>query len=106
MDANHQRQHLKDLRGRLHFLRTLVPESDRYKLWLGDLVEFVNVAYGPASDEMARLRAVITAHTRLRTAGTDTDHVMRYLQRLDALDALLEEFERAIRSPIVFFDGR
>ena len=55
---------------------------------------------------MARLRAVITAHTRLRTAGTDTDHVMRYLQRLDALDALLEEFERAIRSPIVFFDGR
>ncbi len=104
MDSNHLRGHISDLRGRLRFLRTLTPDSDRYKLWLGDLVEFVNVAYGPRSAEMAYLRATLTGRARPSPEATDAERVRLYLDRLDALGAVLDGYERAIRDPIVFLD--
>ena len=106
MDARHLRHHLDDLRSRQRFLRTLRPDSDRYKLWLGDLVELVNVAYGPESPQMAELRAVLTRHPRLSAEATEEERERVYLARLDDLAALLTSFERDIRDPIIFFDGR
>jgi hypothetical protein len=99
MDAAHLRHHLQDLANRRFFLRTLKPDSDRYKLWLGDLVEFVNVAYGPDSEEMASVRATLTARTRPAADATETERVRDYLERIDSLAALLERYERAIPSP-------
>jgi hypothetical protein len=99
MDAAHLRHHLQDLANRRFFLRTLKPDTDRYKLWLGDLVEFVNVAYGPDSEEMASLRATLTGRPRLAADATETERVHDYLERIDALAALLERYEHAIQSP-------
>ena len=104
MDARHLRQHLKDLSGRQHFLRTLRPDSDRYKLWLGDLVEFVNVAYGPDSPEMTELRAVVTGRVRLPAEATDAERERAYLERLDQLAAVLDRYERNVRDPIIFVE--
>ena len=106
MDSNHLRGHINDLRGRLRFLTTLTPDSDRYKLWLGDLVEFVNVAYGPASAEMAALRAALAGRVRPSPEATDAERVRLYLDRVDALAAVLDGYERGIRDPITFFDER
>src|SRR5687768_16529130 len=100
MDPSHLRHHIQELRGRHAFLRALRPESDRYKLWLGDVVELVNVAYGPDSSHMARLRAVLRDHARRPAGATEAERERRYLDRLDALMALLEEFARAIGEPI------
>jgi hypothetical protein len=80
------------------------PDSDRYKLWLGDVVETVHVAYGPDSPQMARLRALLREHARLPAGATDTERQRRYLDRLDALAALLDDFVREAREPIIFFE--
>jgi hypothetical protein len=104
MDPSHLRQHIDELRGRLPFLRALRPDSDRYKLWLGDVVELVNVAYGLDSPQMARLRATLREHARLPPDATEADRGRLYLDRLDALTALLDEYAYAIREPIVFFE--
>ena len=104
VDPSHLRHHIVELRDRLPFLRALQPDSDRYKLWLGDVVELVNVAYGPDSAQMARLRAVLRDRARLPTDATEADRGRLYLDRLDAVAALLDEYARAIRDPIVFFE--
>ncbi len=104
MDSRHLRQHLKDLGGRQHFLRTLRPDSDRYKLWLGDLVEFVNVAYGAQSPEMAALRSVLTDRARPPADATDAERERDYRERLDGLAALLVDYERAVRDPIILIE--
>jgi hypothetical protein len=93
MDIDHIRHHLQDLGGRRLFLRTLKPDTDRYKLWLGDLVEFVNVAYGADSGEMVELRAVLTSRPRLPLDAAEEERVRDYVERLEALGALLERFE-------------
>jgi hypothetical protein len=105
MDPGHRRHHLHDLRGRQHFLRTLTPDSDRYKLWLGDLVEFVNVAYGPDSAEMARLRDILVSRARLSPEATDADRERAYVERLVELSALLEDLDRAIPSDVAFHES-
>ncbi|MGE0543830.1 MAG: hypothetical protein AB7R89_27000 [Dehalococcoidia bacterium] len=99
MDTAHLRHHIQDLAGRRYFLRTLRPDGERYKLWLGDLVEFVNVTYGPDSEEMAALRATLTSRPRLGADATEAERVRDYLDRLDALAALLDRYERTIHSP-------
>lgn len=93
MDIDHIRHHLQDLGGRRYFLRTLKPDTDRYKLWLGDLVEFVNVAYGADSGEMAELRAVLTNRPKLPADAAEDERVRDYVERLEALGTLLERFE-------------
>jgi hypothetical protein len=93
MDIDHIRHHLQDLSGRRYFLRTLKPDTDRYKLWLGDMVEFVNVAYGAGSGEMSELRAVLTSRPRLPVDATEEERVRDYVERLEALGALLDRFE-------------
>jgi hypothetical protein len=94
MDAAHLRHHLQDLAGRRYFLRTLKPDGERYKLWLGDLVEFVNVAYGSDSPQMSDLRGVLTARPRLSPDAADDERVREYLDRIEALGDLLDRFER------------
>jgi len=104
MDTTHLRHHLRDLAGRRSFLRTLKPDTDRYKLWLGDVAEFVNVAYGPDSEEMVSLRATLTARSRLPANAAEDERVRDYLERLDALGALLDRYERNVRDPITFVE--
>lgn len=99
MDASHLRHHLHELAERQRFLRTMRPDSDRYKLWLGDLVEFVNAAYGPDSPELASLRAVLTGRARLPAAATDAERQREYLRRLEALAAVIEGYEQAAHGP-------
>jgi hypothetical protein len=99
MDASHLRHHLHDLSERQRFLRTLRPDSDRYKLWLGDLVEFVNVAFGADSPELASLRAALTNRPRLPAEATDAERQREYLHRLEALAAVIESCERAADGP-------
>jgi hypothetical protein len=99
MDPSHLRHHLRDLSERQRFLRTLRPDSDRYKLWLGDLVEFVNVAYGADSPELASLRAVLTDRPRLSAEATEAERQREYLQRLEALAAVIDSCERATDGP-------
>jgi hypothetical protein len=94
MDAAHLRHHIQDLAGRRYFLRTLKPDGERYKLWLGDLVEFINVAYGADSPQMSDLRGVLTTRPRLSANATDDERVGDYLGRLESLGDLLERFER------------
>jgi hypothetical protein len=104
MELSHLRHHIEELHDRLPFLRALQPDSDRYKLWLGDVVELVNVAYGPDSEQMERLRAVLREHARLPAGATEAERGRLYLARLDAVAALLEEFARAGGEPVVFFE--
>jgi hypothetical protein len=101
MDSQHLRHHLRELAERQPFLRTLRPDSDRYKLWLGDLVEFVNVAYGPDSPELASLRAVLTGRARLPAGATETERQRDYLQRLEALATVVAGYEQAASEPAV-----
>lgn len=104
MDATHLRGHLTDLRGRIHFLRTLRPDSDRYKLWLGDLIEFINVAYGPDSPALAEARAILLQHGRLPTDAPNVEREQHYLARLVALDAFLAAREGEVRDPLVLVE--
>ena len=89
MDARHAQAHLSDLQGTLHWLRSLTPDSPRYKLWLGDMVEFVRAVFGIDSPQMAGVRDVLVGVT---VAGLDSaEH--SYLARLDRFDALLRGFD-------------
>lgn len=94
MDAAHLRHHLQDLAGRRYFLRTLKPNGERYKLWLGDFVEFVNVAYGPDSPQMVNLRGVLTGRPRIASDAAEDERVRDYLDRLESLGDLLDRLER------------
>jgi hypothetical protein len=88
----HYRRHLEEIHGRIAWVRSLVPDSPRYRLWLGDLVEMVNAAYGVKSPQMESLSAVLQ---ELRTPpDADDDARQRtFLARLDAIDRLLTEWE-------------
>lgn len=99
MDAAHLRHHLQDLSGRRYFLRTLRPDTERYKLWLGDLVELVNVAYGPASSEMGELRTILVEHPRIPAGAAEEERVRDYLERLEAFGRLLERMEQGATGP-------
>ena len=44
MDPLHLRRHLDDLRGRIAFLRAMLPDNPSYRLWLGDVIEVAHAA--------------------------------------------------------------
>jgi hypothetical protein len=96
VEPTHRRRHLEDLHGRYWFLRALQPDSDRYRVWLGDLTEFVNVAYGADSDEMTRLRSVMIARGRPARDATAEERARAYVERLDALAGLLAALQAEI----------
>ena len=104
MDTKHLRAHLQELIGRRQFLATLKPDSGRYKLWLGDVVELVNVAYGGESEEMRELRAALTGRPRLTATTDEAERERDYLARLDALGDVLERLARRIPEPIIFVE--
>ncbi len=104
MDAAHLRRHLEDLRGRINFLRAMQPDNPSYKLWLGDVIELVNVQWGLDSTQMKQLRAAIGRGGRQPEAETPEERTRAYLQRLEDLDAVLQSFVRGVREPIKFIE--
>lgn len=93
----HYRHHLTELRGRIPWVRSLLPDSPRYKLWLGDLVEFVHAAYGPSSPQMEALAAAIQQF-RPSPDADEAGRQQAYLARLDAVEGLLAQWEAAAGS--------
>lgn len=89
MDPHHARKHLDDLHGTLMWLRTLTPDNPRYKVWLGDLVEFTRLVFGLESPEMARIRATLTEPPL--SGDSDADPAHTYLARLDRFAAVLRD---------------
>lgn len=104
MDPQHLRQHLQDLRDRIGFLRPLLPDNPSYKLWLGDVIEVVNVQWGLQSRQMLQLRAAIGRGGRQPAAESPDERGRAYLSRLDDLDAVLESFQRGTVEPVKFFE--
>ncbi len=108
MDPAHARMHLDELRERAVWLRALTPDNPRYKLWLGDLVEFTRAVFGLDSPEMAAVREVLAA--RLPPDADEATRVRDYLHRLDRLIALIDRFARRFPAPLPFAerpaDGR
>ncbi len=105
MDTAHLRRHLDELAKTLAWMRTLTPDGPRYKLWLGDLVEFTRDAFGSTSAQMAQIRAVLTGDLRpLPEEADETARTRTYLARLDAFDAILVDLERRLRDPIILVD--
>ena len=102
VDPEHLRHHLNELRSTLRWLRSLTPDGPRYKLWLGDLVEFTRVAFGADSEEAQRVRDVLLGRERV---GEDTDEATRvrdYLSRLDAFAEALAAFESRLPPTVTF----
>ncbi|MGH2584213.1 MAG: hypothetical protein ACRDJE_04805 [Dehalococcoidia bacterium] len=97
MDSRHLHQHLRELIEREPFLRSLRPDTERYKLWLGDIVELVNVVYGADSAEMSELRAAIGGRVRLPAEATEAERQRDYVERIDMLVAVLRGYERNAR---------
>ncbi|MHB8576137.1 MAG: hypothetical protein ACYDCQ_12495 [Dehalococcoidia bacterium] len=104
MDPRHLRSHLEDLRGRTAFLRAMLPDNPSYRLWLGDVIELVNVQWGVQSRQMQQLRAAIGRGGRHPEGETPAARTTAYLQRLDDVDAVLESYVRAIGEPVTFFE--
>lgn len=104
LDAAHLRRHLQELRERIDFLRALEPDSPAYKLWLGDVIEVVNVQYGLQSRQMLQLRAAIGRRGRQPEAESSEERVVAYLGRLADIDLVLESYQRAITEPVTFFE--
>jgi len=98
MDPAHARLHLEELRGRAVWLRALTPDTPRYKLWLGDLVEFTRVVFGLDSPEMAAVREVLAVP--LPPDADETTRVQDYVRRLDRLIALIDRFARRFPAPV------
>ncbi len=92
MDARHARQHLDELHGAAVWLRSSAPEHPRYRLWLGDLIEFTRAAFGLESSEMAEVRAAIIADPRLPPDAPESARVQAHLARLDRFIALIDRF--------------
>lgn len=103
-DAEHLRHHLNDLRSTLRWLRSLRPDGPRYKLWLGDLVEFTRAAFGPDSPQVGKVRSILTDRARLPDTAPEEARARHYLDRLDAFAALLAEFDRTLPRTITFID--
>jgi hypothetical protein len=104
MDPKHLRGHLDDLKGRIAFLRGLQPDSPSYRMWLGDVIELVNVQWGLQSREMLQLRGAIGRGGRQPEGTTPEERTRAYLARLDDLEAVLESFLRHTVEPITFFE--
>lgn len=96
MDANHARKHLDDLHGTLMWLRTLTPDNPRYKVWLGDLVEFTRLVFGLDSREMAAIRTALIEPPPSANPGPDPAHM--YLARLDRFVAVLKELGASVEN--------
>lgn len=92
MDGAHARKHLDDLHATLQWLRTLTPDNPRYKVWLGDLVEFTRAAFGLDSAEMAAIRAAIPDPL---PAASIASPGHAYLARLDRFAAVLQQLATA-----------
>jgi len=104
MDPRHLRSHIEDLRGRIAFLRALQPDNPSYRLWLGDVIELVNVQWGLQSRQMLQLRAAIGRGGRHPEGATPEERAQAYRQRLDDVDIVLERFVRSIGEPVTFFE--
>jgi hypothetical protein len=104
MTTPHLRHRLHELRNTLRWLRTLSPDGQRYKLWLGDLVEWVHDAFGPGSPQMARVRGVLTDRPRPPRDADETARRLDYLDRLSAFARLLDELGRELREPITLIE--
>jgi hypothetical protein len=102
VDPDHLRHHLNELRSTLRWLRSLTPDGPRYKLWLGDLVEFTRVAFGVDSEEAARVRDVLLGRERLPEDAEEAVRVRDYLARLDAFADALTAFESRLPHPVTF----
>ncbi|HLZ69461.1 MAG TPA: hypothetical protein VKV26_06055 [Dehalococcoidia bacterium] len=105
LDARHLRRHLEDLIGRIAFLRPLLPDNPSYRLWLGDVIELVNVQWGVHSRQMAQLRAAIGRGGRHPDGETAEEQARAYRQRLTDIEAVLSSFVRAIAEPVRFFEN-
>jgi hypothetical protein len=104
MDSRHLRSHLADLRERIAFLRALQPDNPSYRLWLGDVIELVNVQWGLQSRQMLQLRAAIGRGGRQPDAETPDERVRAYLSRLEDMDAVLESFIRSAGESVTFIE--
>jgi hypothetical protein len=101
-DGQHLRHHLNELRSTLRWLRSLTPDGPRYKLWLGDLVEFTRVAFGPDSAEMARVRGALLDRPRVPPDADEATRVRGYLDRLDTFAEVLAAFESRLPPAVSF----
>ncbi len=104
MNAHPLRQQFDELAQTLAWLRTLAPHGQRYKLWLGDLVEFVNAAFGPHSPQMAEIRAILIEGNRPAADAGATERTGAYIATLDAFARVLAGFERHVRAPLIMLD--
>lgn len=104
LDARHLRSHLGDLIGRTAFLRPLQPDNPSYLLWLGDVIELVNVQWGVSSVQMRQLRAAIGRGGRQPQGESHEERERAYRARLDDIEAVLSRFLQTIGDPVTFFD--
>ena len=104
MDYRQARAQLSEFRTSLNWMRTLTPDGPRYRLWLGDFVEFTRETFGLDSEQMARVRDILTAEPRAEPATDETTRVRRYLARLDRFEAVVNGFERALADPLPLLD--
>jgi hypothetical protein len=95
VDRHHALQHLYELRARVTFLRAMRPDSQSYKLWIGDIAEFANTVWGTGAAQLQQLASAL----RQRPDEDDAGEVARYLRRLNRVDAVLADFERQIAAP-------
>jgi hypothetical protein len=105
MDAAHARKHLDELHTTLTWLRTLTPDNPRYKLWLGDLVEFTRVVFGLDSAEMARVRAVLTEAPRPGQGSDESERTRAYLALLDRFADVLTLLGRSFPQSLTLVDS-
>jgi hypothetical protein len=85
-------------------MRTLTPDGPRYRLWLGDFVEFTRDTFGLESEQMARVRDLLTSSPRSDPAAEEMSRVHHYLARLDRFEAIVNSFERALADPLPLLD--
>lgn len=105
LDRAHLRRHLDALGNMLHFLRTLPPDGPRYKVWLGDVVEFVHDAFGEGSPQMQQVRDALIGEGRLPREADATERTRAYLDRLDRFGRVLAGFLRSFADPLPMLDA-
>jgi len=104
MNARQLKSQVEEMRDRVAFLRSLLPDNPSYKLWLGDVVELVNLQWGLQSREMKLLRSAVARGGRQPMAESPEEQRSAYIGRLDDLEAVLESYLRNIGEPVTFFD--